>query len=314
MEGFIGTVNRERVRRAAHVPATFVDQVMMVMTKEDQVVDIGRSVAFPMDDVVGLTPPRRSIAARQDASAVPDGQRQEDLWTDRPLHATHVKRDGARPGDETVNATVARQSSSGLGRQRRTVVHASPGVRAAEQRLLGDLDDERRSLPTAGNVARVVRRAKIEEGIGHPLFVDPAGIVETVSTSEMFERRSNLGTALGIERALDTDHAIGSFREPQVATGAQHLGVGGVFHRIVECLPAFDLGAHLLRVGDRRLLNEGGAMGGKSGMFGDLGDLRGVGMRYVSEFWSQLQSLAEFELKSGLTRRDGSLIGDERGW
>jgi len=110
-----------------------LDQSMVGGADEGGVVDTGWSAECPRHDVVGFAVPRFTVAAGEDAPAVPDGDGLPEVAGEQPGRAADVEDLGVGSEDDGEDVGVTRQPAC-LG-------WTDPGVRSHQGRA-GDTPDQ----------------------------------------------------------------------------------------------------------------------------------------------------------------------------
>src|SRR5215204_976374 len=159
----------------ADLPATVVDDSMVVPAEQDQIVHVSGSAIGPVDDVVGVAPVGGSGAAREGAAAIASGQRGPLAGADGAVFAADVERDGGGAGDDAGDAGVAGDAADGLCGDRPAAAEfagwdATLGGGAA-QAVEADDHIEVGSDPVPGRQAAGVAGSagELDQCVGHPL-------------------------------------------------------------------------------------------------------------------------------------------------
>src|SRR5262245_16219029 len=92
-----------------------MDQMMVEAAQQASVAEVGRSAAAPGYPVMGLGPGWWAITPREDASLVPDRQREALVSVEQPLAPAQIQHGRVRAEDGGDEARVARQPADFAG-------------------------------------------------------------------------------------------------------------------------------------------------------------------------------------------------------
>ena len=88
---------------------------VMRAAEEDDVVEVGFAKVEPMDDMVGVAPRSRSIAAIEPATSIPDGKGTPGGRGHGAGGASDVEYLTGAAGDDAIDSGIAGETAGGLG-------------------------------------------------------------------------------------------------------------------------------------------------------------------------------------------------------